>query len=414
MSAERILIVEDEAIVALDLCNQLEDLGYQVVGTADCSERALQLATDHQPDLVLMDVMLKGALDGIEIAKAIQRMRDTPVIFLTSFSNTETVKRAAQAGPYGYLSKPFQLSELAAGIEVALYKARMERQLRESERWFAATLRCVDEGVIVTEPDTTIRYMNKAAEQLTGWPLAQAQGQALDQIVRFAPSPGKPAEHRGSLALRRAMDSGRTHHARKVRALVSRTGWTSPVDQSASPVLNQQGECIGAVLVLRDVRERLRQEARMRASEASFRGAFDAAPIGMAIQLLDGSFSNVNQALCRMLGRDRAELLRLGHQAISHADDWREEQLRLAEWCATLPATESLEAPPSLSYDKRYLHADGQIRWARVSLSRIPGVANEVSWLFHIHDITLQREAAQQLAQRPPLARVGEPALSAH
>ena len=139
MSAATILIVEDEAIVALDLRLQLQELGYQVVGVAASGEQALALAERHAPQLVLMDVRLQGPMDGIAAAEALQQRHRVPLIYLTSHSDADTVQRAARTGAYGYLTKPYQIKELRAGIEVALTKARMERQLREADGWFSNT-----------------------------------------------------------------------------------------------------------------------------------------------------------------------------------------------------------------------------------------------------------------------------------
>lgn len=122
-----ILIVEDEAVVALDLKMELEALGYQVAGIADTAEQALELARRHRPGLALMDIKLKGEEDGIAAAERLRRDVGVPVVFLTSFSDAETVRRAARTAAYGYLTKPFQPRELRAGIEVALWKAQLER-----------------------------------------------------------------------------------------------------------------------------------------------------------------------------------------------------------------------------------------------------------------------------------------------
>ena len=131
MTQASILIVEDESVVALDLKLQLLDWGYDVVGVADTAAQAESLAQLHRPDLALMDVMLQGEVDGIEAALHLQGSLGVPVLFLTSYSDADTVRRAAETAAYGYVTKPFQARELHAGIEVAIWKAKMERQLAE-------------------------------------------------------------------------------------------------------------------------------------------------------------------------------------------------------------------------------------------------------------------------------------------
>ncbi|WP_198321114.1 hybrid sensor histidine kinase/response regulator [Azohydromonas aeria] len=131
--APAILIVEDEAVIALDLRLELEDMGYRVLGPARSGEQALALARQERPDLVLMDIRIQGALDGVDTAARMAGGGEppVPVIFLTSHNDDETVARAARTAPYGFLTKPFQSRELRAAIEVALARAGMERARRE-------------------------------------------------------------------------------------------------------------------------------------------------------------------------------------------------------------------------------------------------------------------------------------------
>lgn len=204
MEVQKILIVEDEGVVALDLKLNLQSLGYAVVGVVASAEKAIELAAQERPNLILMDVRLQGPMDGIEAAAAIRRLHDVPVIFLTSHSDTGTVQRAARTAAYGYLTKPYQIKELHAGIEIALTKARMERQLREADRWFAHTLQCVADGVIVTNLEGQVRFLNPAAEQLTDWTLEDAIGQPEGGVVQFGVADTDP-----QATVRRALADGR-------------------------------------------------------------------------------------------------------------------------------------------------------------------------------------------------------------
>ena len=128
----KILIVEDEAIVAKDIANKLERLGYTISGSTAQAEEALVLAREQQPDLVLMDIRLRGAMDGVEAAERMRRECDLAVIFLTAHSDRTTLNRAKQAEPFGYIIKPFETRDLEIHIEIALYKHQSERKLRES------------------------------------------------------------------------------------------------------------------------------------------------------------------------------------------------------------------------------------------------------------------------------------------
>ncbi len=125
-----ILIVEDEAITALDLKHQVTSLGYEVAGIADTAEDAVRMANERRPNLVLMDIRLAGELDGIVAASAIRGREDIPVVFLTAHSDQATLDRALATSPFGYVLKPFQVRELKVTIEVALYKHAREAESR--------------------------------------------------------------------------------------------------------------------------------------------------------------------------------------------------------------------------------------------------------------------------------------------
>lgn len=137
LSAVRILLVEDERLVALSLTHQLEKLGHCVVGHSAVGQDAITKAGELRPDLVIMDIHLEGDLDGVEAAAEIRKQYDLPVIYLTAFSNPEVLDRAKQTEPLGYLLKPYEERDLHVVIETGLYRHRAERQratLREAER----------------------------------------------------------------------------------------------------------------------------------------------------------------------------------------------------------------------------------------------------------------------------------------
>jgi len=146
-----VLIVEDERIIAKGIEKQLKGLGYEVAGSAGTGADAIRLAADLRPDLILMDVNLGGEPDGVGAAEVIRGARDVPVIFLTAHSDGETLERAKRVGPFGYVLKPFEDTELKVAIELALYKHQTDRRVRENEAWLAATLASIGDGVIATD-----------------------------------------------------------------------------------------------------------------------------------------------------------------------------------------------------------------------------------------------------------------------
>ena len=144
--------------------------------------QALAAARVQRPDLVLMDIKLRGALDGIETARLMRAEHAVPIVYLTSHSDDATLARAKETQPYGYLLKPFEDRELRTSIEVALHKHHLETELGRRARWFETTLGSLAEAVIATNADAVVSFMNQAAEALTGHARAEAIGRPLGEI----------------------------------------------------------------------------------------------------------------------------------------------------------------------------------------------------------------------------------------
>ena len=167
MTQTRILVVEDESIVALDIQDRLESLGYEVPATVASGEKAIEQAGLLRPDLVLMDIQLQGRMDGVEAADQIRRRFGIPVIYLTANADHPTVQRAKFTEPFGYVIKPFEERELHTTIEVALYKHQAEQTLKESEERYRLLAELSPEAIIV-QSDDGIVYANPAAASLFG------------------------------------------------------------------------------------------------------------------------------------------------------------------------------------------------------------------------------------------------------
>ena len=164
----RILIVEDEAIVARDLERSLHRLGYDVFGIESRAEDAVARVGRDQPELVLMDIRLRGPVDGIEAAREIWRRFEVPTVFLTAYADDETVARAKGAGTFGYLVKPFDPRELRATIEVALERGAEGRAAEARERRFFELFSRLGDGVVLIDPAGRIARLNEAGELLFG------------------------------------------------------------------------------------------------------------------------------------------------------------------------------------------------------------------------------------------------------
>lgn len=183
MEQDRILIVEDERIIALDLKRRLERFGYRVVGMAAEANDAIELASNELPDLVLMDIMLSSGSDGITAATEIRRRHRIPVVFLTAYADETTIQRAKIAEPVGYVLKPFKERELHTTIDIGLYKSRVERELLRQERLFSSILRSAGDAIVAADSEGVIQFMNPVAETLTGWKEDEARGQPVNEVI---------------------------------------------------------------------------------------------------------------------------------------------------------------------------------------------------------------------------------------
>lgn len=163
----KILIIEDEALVARELKGRLHRAGYDVVGIA-YGEEGIELARETEPDLLLTDIHLKHGADGIRVAREIQQERDVPVVFLTAYSDEATVSRAKSVSPYSYIIKPVETRELQIAIEMAIYKFRIERELRETQQLLQTALTCIGSALLFVTAEGRISDINPDAELIFG------------------------------------------------------------------------------------------------------------------------------------------------------------------------------------------------------------------------------------------------------
>ncbi len=272
-----ILIVEDETIVAADLANKLRRLGYAVADEVARGEDAVALARRQPPDLVLMDIRLAGAMDGVAAAEEIRRECDRPVVFLTAHSDAATLERAKLAEPFGYIVKPFEERELQTTIEMALYKHQTERHVREQREWFRVTLASIGDAVIACDERTRVAFLNPVAESLTGWATKDALGQPVARVVRLVGElTRQPCDDPVGGALREACRVDVPSGA----ALLTQDDRAIPIEGRAAPILDAASRAIGAVLVFQDVTERRRVDEALRFAAEQRRLALEAGHVG--------------------------------------------------------------------------------------------------------------------------------------
>ncbi|MFB2974459.1 EAL domain-containing protein [Aerosakkonema sp. BLCC-F183] len=260
-TSKKILVVEDESIVAIDLQNILENLGYRVSGIADSGDEAIKKAGELRPCLVLMDIRLRGEIDGIEAAEEISSRFDIPVIYLTAYADEETLERAKKTSPFGYIIKPFEERELNTTIEIAIYKHQMERQLKENAKWFSTVLKSIGDGVIANDIEARIAFMNPMAEALTGWQQSEAIGRNSTEIFNIIDELTRnPIES----PVIKALNEGKIVHLPEQTILLAKNGKEVPIGDSAAPIKDDRENIMGAVLVFWDMTDRKQAEEQLR------------------------------------------------------------------------------------------------------------------------------------------------------
>ncbi|WP_313889940.1 MULTISPECIES: hybrid sensor histidine kinase/response regulator [Nostoc] len=251
------LVVEDEYILAINLQESLESLGYVVLDIADSAEEAIAKATELRPNLILMDIRLRGETDGIQAAEEIWHHLQIPIIYVTGHSDKSTVDRATLTTPFGYILKPIKEQELYVAIQTAINRY-------DREQFLSSVLRGMGDGVIVVDPELHIKYINQVAEVLTGWRWNEAKDKMLTEVMKLIDEQTQfPVENPIITTLKQETA---IYLGSRV-LLVAKDGTTIPIADSATTLRNNSGVITGAVLVFRDDRQRRLTEERNLAAE---------------------------------------------------------------------------------------------------------------------------------------------------
>lgn len=263
MPQPRILIVEDETIIALDIAATLRRLGYEVVGMVGTGAAAVDSASLHKPDLILMDIRLKGPMDGIEAATLIQQRQPTPVIFLTAHGDADTVVRSKAASPHAYLLKPFDERALHRVVEIALHRAVTEKSARDetldalwkSEERFRLLVDAVkDYAIFMIDREGRIASWNPGAERMTGFTEGEILGQSFATL--FAESEKEKTE----TLFTEVPENGA---AEWDGVGIRKNGTQYLPHVYCTAMYDRSGEVIGYVSITRDVTEQRNAEAQL-------------------------------------------------------------------------------------------------------------------------------------------------------
>jgi two-component system response regulator AtoC len=333
MTQSRIMIVEDERITAEDIHDILTHLGYAVTALVSSGQDAIRDAERTRPDLVLMDIHIKGDMDGIEAARQIRARFDIPVVYLTAHADRETLDRAKLAEPLGYLIKPFQEGELLASIEMALHKHKADQLEKQKGEVLSATLRSIGQAVISTDMDGLITFMNLPAESWTGWKSVESRGKHIDQVLQLK------GRSRASASINDAIRTGTLAELHSGSVVVTREGEERSVGGTISPIRDHDGQITGAVIVFGGTSEE-RAVAPLPTFERSVDSGFEIVAESEAMQRL------MNFAR-RVASSEVSTILLTGESGagkdviakVLHHGSRREAQPFLAINCAAIPET---------------------------------------------------------------------------
>lgn len=260
MTAHKILVVEDETILALDIRHSLQKLGYAVPDITDSGEDAIRKIAETNPHLVLIDICLAGEINGIHLVDIIQDHFQIPVLYLTEYSEDIRLHKKRLSEPFSYVIKPCDERDLKFAVEMALYKHKIMQKCQEEKQRLAATIESMGCAVVVTSVNGRIQMMNPIAEVITGWQQREAYGKDLAEVICLVDQ--DLDEVMDNLAIQ-AIKTGRVLRLPDNCTLISKEGRKIPIGDCIAPIRDVDGSITGAVLVFQDISQRKQAEAQL-------------------------------------------------------------------------------------------------------------------------------------------------------
>jgi two-component system sensor histidine kinase/response regulator len=392
----KILVVEDERIVAKDIQRCLVQRGHDVPVIASSVDEAMTAAERIRPDLVLMDVTLRAPLDGIECAANLRDRLQIPVVYLTANGDESTLELAGRTGPVGYVLKPFQEQTLFAAVEVALQRIAIDAQLRRRESWLSAVLGSIVDGVVTIGSDGCVTLLNPAGSAMTGISKDEAVGRPFEDVVRID---GEKDGLKLRTLIGDMLSRGSGSGAPFACTLLGERDAVIPVECSVTPLHGTPGPSAGAVVVIRNVSERLRAEAALTSSEERYRRLFENAVEGVFRSSTDGALVSCNPAMAQLLGYESFDEIR-SNGGINLRDVYLNPARRdeMVKRLKTEGMTKQFEA--------MYRRRDGSEGWFSANLRGIKDGAGHMTDIEGtVMDITDRKDAGEDLLRREAYLR---------
>ena len=265
MAKAKILIVEDERIVAEDIRSSLLKMGYAVSAIASSGVRAISKAEELKPDLVLMDIVLEGEMNGIDAADRIRSRFNIPIVYLTAYADDKILERAKMTGPFGYIIKPFEDRELRSAIEMALYKYRVEEALRKEKEYYHSFVESLNEWVWEVDVNGILTYSNPTVEGLLGYTVKEVLGSYIAELWLEEDKTQKNYKW-----LKKTLSSGQGWKGYQGK-FKHKNGSTVIMESTAIAIFDSENRLAGYRGIGRDITQRRRAEDELRESREQLR-----------------------------------------------------------------------------------------------------------------------------------------------
>jgi PAS domain S-box-containing protein len=300
MASTKILVVEDEGLTAMELQRKLKFWGYDVPTFVFSGKEAIKKVEEIKPDLILMDIVIKGQGDGIDAAQEIKNKFDIPIIYLTAYGDKETRERAEKTKPHGYLLKPFEENELHQKIEEVLLKHGLEKKLIANGKWLDIKLKNL--GVIVIDSEGYVRFINKLASDILGLEIEDAKFKELTEVF-----PIEGIEGIGDLRkyLNKLVGAGKSKIT--TRTTMKTDHIKLHLEYSFTPITDDQGEMIGANLVFEDITQHVMEEQSLLEIDKRFKSVYAQSTLATEIFDEEGGFLDANPACLDLMGVVKVE-----------------------------------------------------------------------------------------------------------
>lgn len=387
MPGKKILIIEDEVIIARGIKVMLEDRGYEIIGMLRTGEDAVEFMKSNDPDIILMDKVLAGQIDGITAYNEIKNFKDTPAIFITAHSDRDTLDKAKFAAPAGFILKPIKKEELFTAIEIALYRFESQKKIRESEEHFRSTFEQAAVGMAHASLDGDFLRVNSKLCDIIGYSEDEIIGKNFRDII-------EPDEIDKHIEITQELLSGKIKFYSIEILFATKSGGNVWVNLTVSISHGSSDYLIG---VIEDITGRKEMENTLRDSEEKFRAISSSAKEGIVIVNSMGIIIYCNHAICELLGYKKKEFLYKEISMLLDKDSGSKYERKGISWYLRTGAESIFHLPVEVTIKKK----DGREILVEVSISTIK---HQGEW----HSVGMIRDISERLEMEKKIAEIEE------